>query len=832
MTTRLPSLHAMIDEGSSIVEEGSSNSEEDNLNPHTLLSITSEIIEYLLKIDRHQETVTSNEKLHHQAEDESIVNNSENSSKKIKLQDDHNDAILPPLQVASLWDSVRNEEMERKILHCVLTVLTSDGLENVDEASDFIELLFNVFTTNSSLTIDYHIALLQESIEVIFMYYTSLIDSVGSSTTPDTVEMFENVMISNVLKYLITILGRVGKHLTTFNRYQKGDSCAAYIFYYCEGIQLLDKYMLKFIPNHKLLNDLKEQILSFTHILYDLMVPIDIDVELDFIRKLSTTLLDTLSYIPFVKQTVYFDVYMLSEELKSHINLKKVYLACLLIGTFRFQHYEFIVSSCIDHGNQLIRAIAVWSYGNICDNIESCISRMQKKLVSEQSAVVKVAIIKFLSTYISKSCGLPNDFYDNLFPSIFTSVCHDLEKQQHYSLTKTWYLIQQIIQKSAPSRHIGHLLSGIFNLLESSMRLQCTTGTEIGNVNNSFKEVHAKFFKMLSEKRILSLFTNDEIAVIKDSAFVAIKRIVFSNSSSFDQILLNNYVDVICELMDRDTIQTMITSHHVLVTALLRSISFKKRAGHSFFSFVCRLGVYLKSFLKLPEIVNILVQDMIQRVPSLVESFTTIDDTLSLLFLLNSIAELVKEYGPLIQEQESLRLQLSSSIQANIIPAVQSKSVIMNSYRSSEKSIDVFMIIKSTFCNIISKIYCYFDPQLVINNFSKTRETFLYFPENPQLRMGLEQLEYFTTFIGVLESITNVENTNLDVTLLQNPLLLEMAISILKRLKHAVDSFYFRAELNVVYEGEAMTAEWKQLMIKANRLRYILETQARDLDIA
>lgn len=444
MSNRLPTLHAM--NTITLLEDGISEEEEEEevLNNQTLMSITNEIIEYLLKIDRHQETILGNPEMNIPESEQSTLNGSKDSTetivqesensldpktKKIKLHDD-DETRLPPLLVSPIWNSVRNEEIEKKILHCVPTVLMSNGLEHMEEGSDFIELLFNVFTTNSSLSIDYHIALLQESIEVIFLYYTSLVDSVGSSATSDTVETFENVMISNVVKYLLAVLGRVGRHLSTFNRYQKGDAYAAYIFYYCEGIQLLDKYILKFIPDHKILSDLKEQILNFTHILYELMVPIDIDLELDFIRKLSTTFLDTLSHISFVKQTVYFDLYLLGEELKSHMNLKRIYLACLLIGTFRFQNYESIVSSCVDHENQLIRAIAVWSYGSICDNIEHCILRMQNKLVTEESAVVKVAILKFLSTYISKSDGLPNSFYENLFSSIFTSVCHDLEKKQ------------------------------------------------------------------------------------------------------------------------------------------------------------------------------------------------------------------------------------------------------------------------------------------------------------------------------------------------------------------------------------------------------------------
>jgi len=728
---------------------------------------------------------------------------------------------LPPVEMYSQYAKVYNADMEEKILDTMLPVVLMDIPYDM---TDMISTLFFTVRDCHVFTIVFHIRFVKmlKSQLPLFGLVTKVNNEVEESQSM--------LILFDMVDYIITKM----KHVATEMNLRNNDVSEHYPIFLFHCIELLDYVFSSVEQNSFLIERLEhnlKELIDTSYILLKLRVTESVIQPGHYINESISVLLETLSCIEFVTRQVFTDVSgMIKENQKDYSTIQ---CTCFLIGAFKLTHFEKYLFEQSHSPNEFIRCVSVWSLAQISptDLRDKYFDILKRNLLIEQGHL-KLITIKSLNRYFEKDelDGLEQQACE-ILPVLYESIQSDLKEKKMYALTVSWSLIAVIIGKF--NRIFSfHIIEKLFLQLEDSMTAQSAHGFDKVDIN--FKKVHSLFYtRVLSRRGILNSVLKPRIM---ESVFVSLKRVLFQKYNPQDSEYLNNYIEFLANAMDQDYMNYILKHQRVVLSSLMKHKMLRQTANHSYYCFVMQVGKHLRHVLSVDEIISSLViENLIERMSQLMRSKDKLDDVFLLLVIVYATSELLREYGRLVEGNLPLKEKLFNVLETKVVANIDKNLRILDfsdNIRSSNETVTMYIMVKSAFCAIISVIYCYCSPDLILSSFRHFKETFLHFSELPQLRLSTEQLEYFTTFVGILEYVTDVENTSTDISFLQNQLLLELSIAILRRIKKSIDTFNFRAEFNAKDEGEELTVAWKHLLIKAKRLEIILETQVRDLENA
>ncbi|EFC48932.1 predicted protein [Naegleria gruberi] len=517
---------------------------------------------------------------------------------------------FPVLKAGEEWNGIRDEEIEAQLLNDILNFLCSP--EHVDyfvSMYEFIELYFSVMATNTSICVASHIRIVK-CLEEYYHFYVLLANEDRYS---DSRIIYENTVIVNIVKYLMKFLGEMSKCL-------KGKNLK-YLSLFMHGIAILDKYLLKLISNQRILKIINDAILNFSIEMFNTLLPSEEDNTTDANCDSVTLICGTLSKIPIIRQ--FSHTFILKKYDEYQNQPKKLwnttFQLALLIGLFTCKGYDDFLFTNLQHSNELVAYTCIWSLGTVCEDKKPLITKLQHIYVTDSRAMIKRSILKIFSTYVMQDEHIGMDMYDSIFKILPLSVTDDLRTKSYDTLTSSWFLMSLIIKKSQNRDTYIFSVIDLFDDLEKSMSLQCAESGSYAKIDPGFKKVHAVYFKLLSDKKVLKYLRNNLIMQrkLRESVFVSLRRMLFSVrivDKHFTENL-EDYMGVVVGLMDDEMIRYMKEEQLIVSKCLFKANVINKQMGNSYFALIAQLGVHLEDILTIKEIFSLLTERMLFQIP-------------------------------------------------------------------------------------------------------------------------------------------------------------------------------------------------------------------------
>ncbi|KAL9642072.1 hypothetical protein ABK040_004121 [Willaertia magna] len=788
--------------------------------------------------------------------------------------------LLPPLQLPSNLpiitihpssnNNTNNEQynfltFEKDILNFLPMSLQHTNLQPISFFSQFFEILSNSYHL---FKISFHQKVLNilkkygiityEKLKII----TNQPLSVHLEHLQSKIEVFEINVIEPLLNYLMKMILLIGNCYNNVNNNIED----IYISHLIECFDILNIILnyKSIILLDKIENIIIPEIITLINKLIILKNDYSCISEKDnstpsLLRRTCAYLLTTISNYQTANDIVnnYININIDKYNLLLWNDIEYV---ILLIGLFKINLNDKLLQflhKSLTHQHFRVRSTCCWSISRKFKNHNlNIFIKKFMELLSIEMNIVKQSIIVACTTFCEE---MDFEIYSNYFlyilDHLYSSLQKDLELKDYNVIINTFDLINVIINVLSPhlyevqSLWIKHIID-IFLLFEQSMSMQCKNNDNhynngsYDNVCHKFRKIHSYFFKSISSSpSFLFLLNDDELKLFKVSIISSLKRLLFRKMEDKDYIYLDYYLQFLNILLPyyRESIgsnEEWIKENCNVFLVLLRNLKLQNNyADISYYVTIINISKYLYLILNPTEIIQMVVIDnLLNRFLYLSQLEFIKLDHLLYLTLISAITELLRDNFKYLNDSLVIE-KLKDILDCKVLPLLNSFQIYQN--LGDDRIVEFYIKIKSSFCNLISVIYCYCFPSIIEKNFQSIRDTFINFPEQAQLQLGNTQFEYYYTLIHLLNSICNVNNENHCISFdviedfLCNELLVDSCLISLKRLKRAIDMFYFRSQLLLLnLHDEQLTSEWKLLFVQAKRLEYMLMAQVKDLQNA